>query len=70
MLILWHAADDVDLFQPMIEVDFSPAFPDRISFSSDGRLAACILNDPSGASPKRFIRIMKWRYGSTLSSHE
>ncbi|HEV8067329.1 MAG TPA: hypothetical protein VGP76_06315 [Planctomycetaceae bacterium] len=45
----------------MIDVDFSPAFPERISFSSDGRLVACVLNDPTSPSAKRFVRVMKWR---------
>jgi WD40 repeat protein len=61
VLTLWHAANEEDLFQPMIDVDFYPAYPQRISFSSDGRLLACVLKDPSGASAKRFVRVMKWR---------
>jgi WD40 repeat protein/serine/threonine protein kinase len=61
VLTLWHTATEENLFQPMIDVDFSPAFPERISFSSDGRLVACLLNDPTSHSAKRFIRVMKWR---------
>ncbi|HEV8070754.1 MAG TPA: serine/threonine-protein kinase [Planctomycetaceae bacterium] len=61
VLTLWHTASDVDLFQPMIDVDFSPAHPERISFSSDGRLVACVLDDPTSRSARRFVRVMKWR---------
>ncbi|HEV7998685.1 MAG TPA: serine/threonine-protein kinase [Planctomycetaceae bacterium] len=60
-LTLWHSATDEDLFQPLFAVDFSPAFPERISFSSDNRLLACVLNDPGSTSSKRFVRVMKWR---------
>jgi WD40 repeat protein len=59
-LTLWHSATDEDLFQPLFAVDFSPAIPERISFSSDNRLLACVLNDPSSPSSKRFVRVMKW----------
>jgi len=67
VLTLWHTASQEDLFQPMIDVDFSPAYPERISFSSDGRLMACVLNDPTSRSAKRFIRVMKWRSETTSS---
>jgi WD40 repeat protein len=70
VLTLWHASSDVDLFQPMINVDFSPAHPERISFSSDGRLMACVLDDPTSRSAKRFVRIMKWRSETTPASAE
>jgi hypothetical protein len=56
-----HTATEEDLFQPMIDVDFSPAHPERISFSSDGRLVACVLDDPTSRSARRFVRVMKWR---------
>jgi WD40 repeat protein len=68
VLTLWHTASDVDLFQPMIDVDFSPAHPERIAFSSDGRLVACVLEDPTSRSARRFVRVMKWR--SEISSPE
>jgi len=58
VLTLWHTASEEDLFQPLIDVDFSPAHPERIAFSSDGRLVACLLNDPTSG---RFVRVMKWR---------
>jgi WD40 repeat protein len=70
VLTLWHAANEEDLFQPMIDVDFSPAYPQRISFSSDGRLMACVLKDPSSASSKRFVRVMKWRSETHRSMSE
>jgi WD40 repeat protein/serine/threonine protein kinase len=70
VITLWHTASDVDLFQPMINVDFSPAHPERISFSSDGRLMACVLDDPTSRSAKRFVRIMKWRSKTTPDSAE
>jgi WD40 repeat protein/serine/threonine protein kinase len=68
MLTLWHTANEEALFQPLIDVDVAPAFPQRVSFSSDGRLVACVLNDPKSRSAKQFIRIMKWRAEPTLSS--
>jgi eukaryotic-like serine/threonine-protein kinase len=68
LLTLWHTANEEDLFQPMIEVDVAPAFPQRVSFSSDGRLVACVLKDPKSRSATRFIRVMKWRVEPTLSS--
>jgi hypothetical protein len=64
--MFWHAANEDNLFQPLIEVDFSPASPERISFSSDGQLIACVLNDPT-SQPQRFVRVMKWR-SETASS--
>jgi WD40 repeat protein/serine/threonine protein kinase len=70
VLTLWHTAGGEDLFQPLIDVDFSPANPERISFSSDGRLLACVLNDPTSRSAKRFIRVMKWRLETTSSLSE
>jgi hypothetical protein len=54
----------------MIEVDFAPAYPERISFSSDGRLMACMLNDPSSPSVKRFVRVLKWRSEVDRSSSQ
>jgi WD40 repeat protein len=70
VLTLWHTAKDEDLFLPMVEVDFSPAYPERISFSSDGQLMACVMNDPSSTPAERFVRIMKWRSESHPSSSE
>lgn len=70
VLTFWHAARSEDLFQPMFDVDFSPASPERISFSSDGRLAACLLSDPNSSAPKRFVRMFKWRSGSSVASTE
>jgi WD40 repeat protein len=70
VLTLWHTAGGEDLFQPLIDVDLSPAYPEQISFSSDGRLMACVLNDPTSHSTKRFIRITKWRSEGTSSSPE
>ncbi len=67
VLTFWHAAGENDLFQPLINVDFSPAYPERISFSSDGSLIASVLNDPTSRLPKRFVRIMKWQ-SETASS--
>jgi WD40 repeat protein len=61
VLTLWHTASEDDLFQPMIDVDFSPAHPERIAFSSDGRLVACLLSDSTSSSAMRFVRILKWR---------
>jgi WD40 repeat protein len=70
VVTFWHTASEEDLFQPMIDVDFSPAYPERISFSSDGRLMACVLNDPTDRLPKRFVRIMKWRSETTPAPPE
>jgi WD40 repeat protein len=70
VLTLWHTANDEDLFQPMFEVGFSPAYPERISFSSDGRLVACVLNDPSSTSARRFVRVMRWSAETNRSSSE
>ena len=61
MLTFWHAASDGDMFQPMIDVDFAPAHPERLSFSSDGRLLACHLNDKSGGASRRFVRVLRWK---------
>jgi len=69
-LTLWHTATEEGLFQPMIDVDFSPAHPEKISFSSDGRLVACLLNDPTRQTAKRFVRVMKWRSEANRSSPE
>ncbi len=68
VLTFWHAAQHEDLFQPMIDVDFSPAYPERISFSSDGCFAGCLLNDPSSTSAKRFVRIFQWRFEANPSA--
>jgi hypothetical protein len=54
----------------MFDVDFSPAYPERISFSSDGRFAACLLNDPSASSAKRFVRVFRWRSDTDRTSIE
>jgi hypothetical protein len=54
----------------MIDVDFTPAHPEKMSFSSDGRLVACLLNDPTRQSGKRFVRVMKWRSETKRSSPE
>jgi WD40 repeat protein/serine/threonine protein kinase len=70
VLTLWHAADEADFFQPMIDVDFSPAYPEQISFSSDGRFLACVLNDPTRRSAKRFVRVMKWGPSTNRTSSE
>jgi WD40 repeat protein/serine/threonine protein kinase len=61
VLTLWHTAIEDDLFQPLFDIDFSPAHPERVTFSSDGRLLACVLNDPTSSSAKRFVRVLKWR---------
>jgi eukaryotic-like serine/threonine-protein kinase len=68
VLTFWHAAQHEDLFQPMIDVDFSPAYPERISFSSDGSLAGCLLNDPSSTAAKRYVRVFKWRSEANRSA--
>jgi WD40 repeat protein/serine/threonine protein kinase len=68
VLTFWHAANEMDLFQPMIDVDFSPAHPERVTFSSDGSLVACVLSDLTSTSAQRFVRIMKWRSERTSSS--
>jgi hypothetical protein len=52
----------------MIDVDFSPAYPERISFSSDGCFAGCLLNDPSSASAKRYVRVFHWRFDAKRSA--
>jgi eukaryotic-like serine/threonine-protein kinase len=70
VLTFWHTAQSEDLFQPMFDVDFSPASPEKISFSSDGRLAACLLSDPNSDSAKRFVRVFKWRSGLSQASLE
>jgi WD40 repeat protein/serine/threonine protein kinase len=70
VLTLWHTAKDVELFLPMVEVDFSPAYPERISFSSDGRLMACVLNDAKSTAAHRFVRIMKWQSESSAPLSE
>jgi hypothetical protein len=52
----------------MFDVDFSPAYAERISFSSDGCLAGCLLNDPSSTSAKRYVRVFKWRSEANRSA--
>jgi WD40 repeat protein len=60
-LSLWHASNEENLFQPMIEVDASPAYPERITFSPDDGLLAYVLDDPGSTSTRHFVRIVKWR---------
>jgi eukaryotic-like serine/threonine-protein kinase len=70
VLTFWHTAQREDLFQPLFDVDFSPAYPERISFSSDGCLAGCLLKDPSGTSVKRYVRVFKWRSEANHAASE
>jgi eukaryotic-like serine/threonine-protein kinase len=70
VLTFWHTAQSEDLFQPLFDVDFSPAYPECVSFSSDGRFTACVLADPSATSAKRFVRVFRWQSDTDRSSLE
>jgi len=70
VLTFWHTATEEDLFQELFEIDFAPAYPERLSFSTDGRLLACLLNGAPGDSGRRFIRIMNWDNVDRHSSSE
>jgi eukaryotic-like serine/threonine-protein kinase len=67
VLTFWHTAEHEDRFQPMIDIDFSPAHPERISFSSDGRLAACLVDDRNSTSVKRSVHVFAWKTDSNRS---